>query len=138
VRFGSSIIRTSVNRRHQLDNSETRDMAVPTGIAPPAQQQPPQPARQQSAQVAVDDSRAVTDYGNFCRLTGTPEELLIDFGLNAQPSGTPTQPVQVSQRVVVNFYTAKRLAHALQLTVQRHEAVFGVLETDVQKRVRRT
>ena len=34
-----------------------------------------------------------------------------------------------------NYYTAKRMLHALQLTVQRHEATFGVLETDVQKRV---
>jgi len=28
------------------------------------------------------------------------------------------------------------MLHALQLTIQRHEATFGVLETDVQKRVR--
>jgi len=28
------------------------------------------------------------------------------------------------------------MLHALTLTVQRHEATFGVLETDVQKRVR--
>jgi hypothetical protein len=27
------------------------------------------------------------------------------------------------------------MLHALQLTVQRHEQAFGVLETDVQKRV---
>ncbi len=86
----------------------------------------------------MDDSRAVSGYANFCRFTGTPEELLIDFGLNAQPSGTATQSVQVTQRIVLNYFTAKRLLHALHLTVQRHEAVFGTLETDVQKRVRRT
>jgi len=28
------------------------------------------------------------------------------------------------------------MLHALQLTVQRYEATFGVLETDIQKRVR--
>ena len=28
------------------------------------------------------------------------------------------------------------MLHALQLTIQRHEQTFGVLETDVQKRVR--
>jgi hypothetical protein len=27
------------------------------------------------------------------------------------------------------------MLHALTLTIQRHEATFGVLETDVQKRV---
>jgi len=37
---------------------------------------------------------------------------------------------------VVNYYTAKRMLAALQLTIQRHEAAFGTLETDVQKRVR--
>jgi hypothetical protein len=28
------------------------------------------------------------------------------------------------------------LLHALGLTIQRHEGMFGVLETDVQKRLR--
>lgn len=88
-------------------------------------------------QVKIDDKEAVTMYANFCRVTGTPEELIIDFGLNAQPYGTPTEPVAVSQRLVTNYYTAKRLLHALAMSVQRHEQAFGVLETDVQKRASR-
>jgi Protein of unknown function (DUF3467) len=90
---------------------------------------------QQRAQVNVDSSKAVTSYANFCRVTGTPEELIVDFGLNTQPFGVPTDPILITQRIVTNFFTAKRLLHALQLTLQRHEAAFGVLETDVQKRV---
>jgi hypothetical protein len=86
-------------------------------------------------QIQVDDTRAVALYSNFCRVTGTPEELIIDFGLNPQPFGIPSEPVAIGQRIVTNFYTAKRLWHALGLTLQRHEAAFGVLETDVQKRV---
>ena len=86
----------------------------------------------------MDASEALTCYANFCRVTGTPEELLIDFGLNPQPFGRPTQPIPISQRIVTNLYTAKRLLHVLQLTVERHEGTFGMLETDVQKRVRRT
>ena len=69
-------------------------------------------------------------------MTGSPEELIVDFGLNPQPMGIPKDPIKVSQRVIVNFYTAKRLLAALQMSVQRHEAIFGVLETDVQKRLR--
>lgn len=96
----------------------------------------PQPQAQAQAQgVRVDDSKLTAMYANFCRVTGTPEELIIDFGLNPQPFGVPTEPVIVNQRIVTNFYTAKRMLHALQLTVQRHEQAFGVLETDVQKRV---
>jgi hypothetical protein len=91
---------------------------------------------QQRIQVEIDDSKAMALYANFCRVTGTPEELIIDFGLNPQPFGLPTHPIPVTQRIITNFYTAKRMLHALQLTIQRHEATFGVLETDVQKRVR--
>ena len=83
----------------------------------------------------MKDRYVLTSYVNFCRVTGTPEELIIDFGLNTQPFGPTTEPVQASQRIVTNFFTAKRLLHALQLTVQRHEQAFGVLEVDVQKRV---
>ena len=95
------------------------------------------PADQQRAhRVEVTDKNCISLYANFCRVTGTPEELIIDFGLNPQPFGLPTHPIPVTQRIITNFYTAKRMLHALQLTIQRHEATFGVLETDVQKRVR--
>ncbi len=109
---------------------------APQGETPaPATPQPTQQPQVQAPQVKVDDSKLVAMYSNFCRVTGTPEELIIDFGLNPQPFGVPTDPITVSQRIVTNFYTAKRLLAALQLTIQRHEAAFGVLETDVQKRV---
>ena len=89
----------------------------------------------QPQQIPVDDTKATPLYANFCRVTGTPEELIIDFGLNPQPFNVPTEPIAVTQRIVTNFFTAKRLWHALSMTLQRHEATFGVLETDVQKRV---
>jgi hypothetical protein len=103
-----------------------------------AQPENPQAAAQaqQRVQVEIDDTKALALYANFCRVTGTPEELIIDFGLNPQPFGVPTQPIAITQRIISNYYTAKRMLHALQLTIQRHEATFGVLETDVQKRVR--
>jgi len=91
---------------------------------------------QQMVQIEVDDTHITASYANFCRVTGSPEELIIDFGLNPQPVGVPKNPINVTQRVIVNYFTAKRLLHALSLSVQRHEAVFGVLETDIQRRVK--
>ena len=85
--------------------------------------------------IPVDDSDTVSSYANFCRVTGSPEELIVDFGMNAQPMGSNDRPVEISQRIVLNFYTAKRLLHALHVSVQRHEEVFGNIETDIQKRV---
>jgi len=107
--------------------------AVPTPQPQPQQQQQQQ---QQMVQVQVEDKHAIALYANFCRVTGSPEELIIDFGLNPQPVGIPRDPIEVKQRIIVNYFTAKRLLAALQMSVQRHEAVFGVLETDIQKRLR--
>jgi hypothetical protein len=86
-------------------------------------------------QVPVDETHIVAHYANFCRVTGTPEELIVDFGLNKQVAGTTPDTIQLTQRIIVNFFTAKRLAAALAMAVNRHEQAFGVLETDVQRRV---
>jgi hypothetical protein len=86
------------------------------------------------AEIHVDDSKAIVCYANFCRVTGTPEELILDFGLNAQPMSAPTD-MEIKQRLVLNYFTAKRLLQALAMSIQRHENAFGALETDVSRRV---
>lgn len=93
------------------------------------------PRTEQPARVEIVDTHAAVCYANFCRVTGTPEELILDFGLNSQPMGVPTEPVDVKQRLVLNYFTAKRLLQALHMSVLRHEQAFGALETDVNKRV---
>lgn len=112
--------------------SEDGHTEQPAAGGAPAQPAAPQAVPQQ---VQVDVSHAMAAYTNFCRVTGTPEELIIDFGLNSQPMGVPAEPIAVTQRIVLNYYTAKRLLAALHMSIQRHESAFGVLETDVQKRV---
>ena len=72
---------------------------------------------QQRTAVQVDDTETVCTYANFCRVTGSPEELIVDFALNPQPMGAPTSPIQIKQRTVMNYYTAKRLLAALQLSL---------------------
>ena len=72
--------------------------------------------KNQARPIPVDDSETVSSYANFCRVTGSPEELIVDFGMNAQPMGTNDRPVEISQRIVLNFYTAKRLLHCLLYT----------------------
>ena len=105
------------------------DLQTPEATEAPRQQP-------QNVQVQVRDEDAIACYANFCRVTGSPEELIVDFGLNPQPVGIPKDPIHVKQRIIMNFFTAKRLLGALQMSIQRHEAVFGVLETDIQKRLR--
>ena len=108
---------------------------TPKASNPPAAAAPTTPQAPAQQQVQVDDSHAISSYSNFCRVTGTPEELIVDFGLNTQPVGVPDKPISINQRIILNHFTAKRLLAALQMSVQRHETAFGVLETDVRKRV---
>jgi hypothetical protein len=115
--------------------TETREqkpadsLATSAAVGQPAPQ--PDPA---AGTIRVDDSGARAFYSNFCRVTGTPEELILDFALNAQPFGATDESLKITQRLVMNHYTAKRLLQALHVSMQRHEAAFGVLETDIQKR----
>jgi hypothetical protein len=95
----------------------------------------PPPPQSKPGEFAVDASHLSTAYANFVRLTGTPEELILDFGLNTQVTPSPQEPVKVSHRLVLDFYTAKRLLGALHWAVERHESVYGALETDIQKRM---
>lgn len=90
-----------------------------------------------NVQVPIDDSELETAYCNFFRVTGTFEELVLDFGLHTQMmTNAGPEAVALNQRLVMSFYTAKRLLQALQWAVTRHESNFGALETDPQKRLR--
>lgn len=99
-------------------------------------------ARQQTGQpqvrVRVDERDMTTSYANAFRANPTADEVMIDFGINL-PAGNPQdgQPeiaFQISDRIVMNFYAAKRLALALGQIVRRYEQEFGELEMDVAKR----
>jgi hypothetical protein len=76
-------------------------------------------------------------YTNFARVTGSPEELILDFGLNTAPVGDPASPVpvKIDQRLVMNYYTAMRLWYTLGQSLKRHETNFGKIEVDIAKRL---
>jgi hypothetical protein len=97
---------------------------------PPTQQDP----QAMQAEIVLDERDPHVAYANFARVTATPEEVIIDFALNPNPFRPGKQEVKVSQRLIVNFYTAKRLASALAMTLQRHEQTFGNIELDVRRR----
>ena len=108
--------------------AENNPQAGTPGAGDPAQQ----PAVQ--SEVALDDKEAHAAYSNFARVTATPEEVIVDFALNPNPFQAGRQEVRVTERLIMNLYTAKRLASALAMTLQRHEATFGSIELDVRRR----
>lgn len=118
-----------------MEPSQTLSKTPEIGESQKTLDSPKSPAPN-SPQNDVDDSKIVALYANFCRIHGTPEELVIDFGFNPQPSEPSANPTVLPQRIVTSWYTAKRLLQVLHLTISRHESAFGVLETDIQKRLR--
>ena len=92
---------------------------------------------QQQVQVPIDDSELLNLYVNFFRVTGNPDEVLLDLGMYSQVMGaTGPEPIELSHRLVMNFVTAKKLAEVLRVVVARHEQAFGVVELDPNRRLR--
>jgi Protein of unknown function (DUF3467) len=96
----------------------------------------PQLAPPQPPAFPTDYSQLSTIYTNFCRVSVTPEELVLDFGLNTQMTPNPTEIIKLTHRVVMNFYTAKRLMNALLGVVSQYENTYGVVELDFNRRAR--
>ena len=85
----------------------------------------------------VLSSQMTSVYANFCRASMTPEEILLDFGLNPNSYGRILdEPVEVKNRVVLSFPAAKRLLYLLNGVIQRHEQTFGEITTDVAQKMR--
>ncbi|MEM9701279.1 MAG: DUF3467 domain-containing protein [Planctomycetota bacterium] len=93
------------------------------------------PAGPDAVGVTFDDRDAIVCYANFCRVSRSPEEIILDVGLNPHPGGGVPSEVKVAQRIVMNPFTAKRLLGALNVAIHQHEQTFGEVQVDVRKRM---
>ena len=84
----------------------------------------------------LDLSDVQTVYTNWYRVTGTPEELMLEFAVTPHLGVVTEDPIRVKQRMVMSFYTAKRLVAHLHYALRRHESFFGTLEMDIRKRMK--
>lgn len=116
----------------QSESTQESTESTDTPVADADKQQPAQAAQT----VKVDDADIIATYANFCRVSSTPEEVVLDTGMNPNPYATGETTIKVSQRLVLNHFTAKRLLGALSTAVQRHEKAFGQVETDVRRRLK--
>lgn len=106
-------------------------------VTPDAQAQ--QQTGQRQLRLRMDERDMSTRYANAFRTNGTAEEIMLDFGLNTVvPQQNPNDPAeinfQISDRIILNYYTAKRLAITLGQIVRRHEEQFGELKLNVEDR----
>jgi hypothetical protein len=96
--------------------------------------QQPAPA---ASQVQVDTTALATSYANVVGLAANINEVYLTFGVNSDPyNPAPTEPVKLHQRVIMTPDAAKRLCLNLNATLAAYEQRFGVIELDLQKRIR--
>lgn len=88
-------------------------------------------------QVNFDESDAELTYANMIRLQTSPEEFTIDLAFIPNPGQLQNATLNVTNRVVLSPFNAKRLMGMLAQAVKRHEDQFGPIELDVRKRSRK-
>lgn len=93
---------------------------------------PQEKAEDQAAQIRWDGSRMRTTYANVCNVSSTREEVALMFGVNK--NWHPSQKdlvIELSDRVIINPYAAKRLAILLANTMNEYEKRFGVINLEM-------
>jgi hypothetical protein len=85
--------------------------------------------------VQFDVSNLQSSYANVCNVSSTREEVVLAFGVNnVWERGQANMQVQLTNRIVLNPYAAKRLATVLNHVVAEYESRFGVLKDDARPR----
>ena len=97
----------------------------------------------------LDDRKLTTTYSNAFRTSTSAEEVIIDFGMN-QVIPAPSAPgpdgqrhgpqvemlFELNNRIVLNYFTAKRLAMMLSQAVHGYENRFGEIKLNANDRLR--
>ena len=86
---------------------------------------------------AVNIDNLKTSYANVCRIAQTPNEMIVDFGLNPNFFGNILEePLKLETRIILSHDAAKRLLLHLANSIQSYEAKYGVIELDIAKRLK--
>jgi uncharacterized protein DUF3467 len=85
----------------------------------------------EGTRIKWDDSGMKSSYANVCNVTSTREEVVMLFGINqAWNRGQKEVTIQLTDRIIISPYAAKRLAALLDGVVQEYEKRFGTLNLE--------
>jgi hypothetical protein len=84
--------------------------------------------------IVWDDSKMRSAYANVANVAGGREEIVLLFGMNqAWHAGQKEVNVQLTDRIVLSPFAAKRLSILLNNVLADYEKKFGKLEIAVQR-----
>jgi len=100
-----------------------------------AEENPQTGAAENAPEISTENLK--TTYANVCRIAQTPNEMIVDFGLNPNFFGNIlSEPLKLENRIILSHDAAKRLLLHLANAIQSYEAKYGVIELDVAKRIK--
>ena len=84
-----------------------------------------------ATRIKWDDSNMKSSYANVCNVTSTREEVVMLFGINqAWNRGQTEVSIQLTDRIIISPYAAKRLVMLLDGVVKEYEKRFGTLNVE--------
>jgi len=73
-----------------------------------------------------DDSRMTSTYANVCNVSSTREEITLLFGLNQAWNAQQKElTIELSDRIILNPFAAKRMAALLNSVLAQYQERFG-------------
>jgi hypothetical protein len=85
----------------------------------------------EGTKIKWDDTNMKSSYANVCNVTSTREEVVMLFGINqAWNRGQKEVTIQLTDRIIISPYAAKRLAMLLEGVMKEYESRFGALPVD--------
>jgi hypothetical protein len=79
--------------------------------------------------VIWNDSKMRSTYANVCNVSSTREEVVVLFGTNQAWQGSEAEvTVELSDRIIMSPFAAKRLSLLLANVIAQYENRFGNLE----------
>lgn len=120
----------------RLLNMVVRSTQTPNTMSETQQPAGPASHSPQSPKVVWDDSSLRSSYANVVNVTCTQEEFTLLFGTNQtwNASQSGEVKVQLSDRLIVNPRTAKRLLLLLNNVVREYETRYGELKIELRSR----
>jgi len=88
----------------------------------------PEAATPSAPKIRWDDTSMKSSYANVCNVASTREEVVLLFGVNqAWQAGQAEIPIQLTDRIIMSPFVAKRLAGLLDNVLKEYESRFGPL-----------
>lgn len=89
--------------------------------------------RAEAPKINWDQTKMKTTYANVCNVSSTREEVSVMFGTNQTMNmGQGEIAIELTDRIILNPYAAKRLAHILGGVMQQYESTFGELPVEAK------